>query len=50
VIVGTAGGGGWGDPADRDRGALAEDIANGKVSTEAAGRYGEAGPPAGEAP
>jgi N-methylhydantoinase B len=37
-----AGGGGWGDPAQRSRAAIAADIANGKVSAEAAARdYGE---------
>jgi N-methylhydantoinase B len=35
VIVGTAGGGGWGSPAERDRQALAADIANGKVGPDA---------------
>lgn len=32
VVVETAGGGGWGDPAARDPARRAEDIANGKVS------------------
>ncbi len=32
----TAGGGGWGDPAERDPDAIAEDVADGKVSPEAA--------------
>jgi N-methylhydantoinase B/oxoprolinase/acetone carboxylase alpha subunit len=36
VIVGTAGGGGWGDPAARNPAELAADIANGKVSANAA--------------
>jgi N-methylhydantoinase B len=37
----TAGGGGYGDPAKRDRAALARDIAEGYVSVEAAEReYG----------
>lgn len=36
-----AGGGGWGDPALRDRAAIAADIANGKISAErAAEDYG----------
>jgi len=36
-----AGGGGWGDPAQRSRTAIAADIANGKVTPEAAARdYG----------
>ncbi len=32
VTVGTAGGGGWGPPAERDPAASADDIANGKVT------------------
>ncbi len=36
VTVGTAGGGGWGAPADRDPALLAADIADGKVSAQAA--------------
>jgi len=32
----TAGGGGWGDPRERDPAAIAEDVADGKVSIEAA--------------
>ncbi len=36
VSVGTAGGGGWGDPTQRDRRSAAEDVANGKVSEVAA--------------
>ena len=36
-----AGGGGWGDPAKRSRAAIASDIANGKVTPEAAAKdYG----------
>ena len=31
-----AGGGGWGDPAERDPAAIAEDVADGKVTAEAA--------------
>jgi N-methylhydantoinase B len=31
-----AGGGGWGDPLDRDPAAVAADVANGKVSVAAA--------------
>jgi N-methylhydantoinase B len=50
VIVGTAGGGGWGNPAERDPQALAEDVANGKVGAEAAERYARSGPASGEAP
>ena len=41
LIVETAGGGGFGPPAERGRGALEADIADGKVGGEAArGRYG----------
>jgi N-methylhydantoinase B len=36
VVVGTAGGGGWGAPAERDPEALAADVANGKIGVEAA--------------
>jgi N-methylhydantoinase B len=37
----TAGGGGWGDPLERDPSAVAEDVLNEKVSREAALRlYG----------
>ena len=37
----TAGGGGYGDPAERDRDALAHDVAEGLVSPDAAAtRYG----------
>jgi N-methylhydantoinase B len=32
----TAGGGGWGDPLERDPAAVAEDVANEKVSVAAA--------------
>jgi N-methylhydantoinase B len=32
----TAGGGGWGDPLERDPAAVAADVANEKVSPEAA--------------
>jgi N-methylhydantoinase B len=32
----TAGGGGWGDPRLRDPAAVAEDVADGKVTPEAA--------------
>ena len=39
----TPGGGGFGDPAERDPEALQADVADGYVSREAAGRYG-AGP------
>jgi N-methylhydantoinase B len=40
----TAGGGGWGDPADRDPQRIADDVADGKVSAEAAREhYGWAG-------
>jgi N-methylhydantoinase B len=39
----TAGGGGWGDPRERDRGEIARDVAAGYVSAEAARRdYGDA--------
>ena len=41
LIFRTAGGGGWGDPHQRDRRAITEDVANGYVSAEAARRdYG----------
>src|SRR6185369_1843564 len=37
----TAGGGGWGDPRERDPRAVADDVADGKVTAEAAERdYG----------
>jgi N-methylhydantoinase B len=37
----TAGGGGWGDPKLRDPQAVADDVADGKVSAAAAARdYG----------
>jgi N-methylhydantoinase B len=37
----TAGGGGWGDPRERDPAAVADDVADGKVTAEAARRlYG----------
>jgi N-methylhydantoinase B len=37
----TAGGGGWGDPLARDPQAIADDLADGKVTPEAARRsYG----------
>lgn len=36
LVLETAGGGGYGDPRQRDAGRLAEDVANGKVSPEAA--------------
>jgi N-methylhydantoinase B len=37
----TAGGGGWGDPFERDLGAVTADVANGKVSVDVAReRYG----------
>jgi N-methylhydantoinase B len=36
VTVETAGGGGFGDPRQRDRSLVAEDIANGKISANAA--------------
>jgi N-methylhydantoinase B len=32
----TAGGGGWGDPLERDPAAVAHDVANDKVSADAA--------------
>jgi len=41
VVIETAGGGGWGDPRDRDRDAVAADVANRKVgAAAAAGVYG----------
>jgi len=36
VILVTAGGGGYGNPSDRDRALVAKDVANGKVSLAAA--------------
>ncbi|MDP2594606.1 hydantoinase B/oxoprolinase family protein [Alteromonas stellipolaris] len=36
----TWGGGGWGDPFDRDPNAVADDVARGLVSLEGARRYG----------
>ncbi|TAK86186.1 MAG: hydantoinase B/oxoprolinase family protein [Betaproteobacteria bacterium] len=38
VVMDSAGGGGYGDPRQRDRAALERDIAEGKVSSEAARR------------
>ena len=32
----TAGGGGWGDPRERDPRRIADDVADGKVTPEAA--------------
>ena len=44
VRIIEAGGGGYGDPLKRDRAAVAEDVANGLVSREAAARdYGWGG-------
>jgi N-methylhydantoinase B len=41
----TAGGGGWGDPSARDPLAIADDLAKGYISSEAARRdYGADGP------
>jgi N-methylhydantoinase B len=46
LTFGTAGGGGWGDPRQRDRRALEDDIRSGLVSPEAARRdYGYAPAP-----
>ena len=43
LTFGTAGGGGWGDPRQRDRRALEDDIRSGLVTPEAARRdYGYA--------
>jgi N-methylhydantoinase B len=36
VVVETPGGGGYGDPGKRDRNLIEEDVANGKVSVDAA--------------
>jgi N-methylhydantoinase B len=36
LIFRTAGGGGWGDPHMRERGKIADDVAKGYVSAEAA--------------
>lgn len=40
VVFLTAGGGGWGDPLERDPEAFARDIAEGYISPEKAGNYG----------
>ncbi|MDY7104556.1 MAG: hydantoinase B/oxoprolinase family protein [Actinomycetota bacterium] len=41
VVATSPGGGGWGDPLERDPAAVARDVADGVVSTEAAARdYG----------
>ncbi|MCC6213123.1 MAG: hydantoinase B/oxoprolinase family protein [Burkholderiales bacterium] len=43
VVMDAAGGGGYGDPAERDRDAIARDLREGKVSAASAARdYGEA--------
>ena len=34
LILESGGGGGWGDPADRDPAAIAEDIENGFITDE----------------
>jgi len=39
VVLKTAGGGGYGDPAQRDAQRLSDDIADGKVGTAEAGAY-----------
>lgn len=39
VRLETSGGGGWGDPAERDAGRLADDLASGRVSAEAASKF-----------
>jgi N-methylhydantoinase B len=36
LVVDTAGGGGWGDPKERDRELVAADLRNGKISADAA--------------
>jgi N-methylhydantoinase B len=36
LVVSTAGGGGYGDPHERDRAAVRDDVRNGKVSADAA--------------
>jgi N-methylhydantoinase B len=36
LVFRTAGGGGWGDPHLRDRSAIADDVAKGYVSAQAA--------------
>ena len=38
LVISTAGGGGWGEPNARDYAKVAADVANGKVSAEAAER------------
>ena len=40
VVMETAGGGGYGDPAARDPAKLRGDLADGKISTEGAKAYG----------
>jgi N-methylhydantoinase B len=40
VVMETAGGGGYGDPAARDPAKFHEDLADGKISTEGAKAYG----------
>jgi N-methylhydantoinase B/oxoprolinase/acetone carboxylase alpha subunit len=36
VVVGTAGGAGWGDPLQRDRASARADLADGKIGAQAA--------------
>ena len=43
VIVETAGGGGYGDPAKRDRALVEQDVADGKVTAVGAAAYGRSG-------
>ena len=46
LTFGTAGGGGWGNPLERDRKAIEQDIVSGYVTPEAARRdYGYEAPP-----
>jgi len=41
MVAETPGGGGWGDPRDRDREAVVRDVRDGVISVEAAARdYG----------
>ena len=43
VVVGTAGGAGWGDPTSRDPAAVEADLANGKISAADAYGHGDGG-------
>ena len=43
VTVSTSGGGGYGDPAKRDRALVEQDVADGKVTAVGAAAYGRSG-------